>query len=540
MEKMYDAIVVGGGPAGLSAAIYMARARFRVLVIEKEKVGGQITITSEVVNYPGIIMTDGEQLTGKMRQQAENFGAEFLSAEVTGLDLDGDYKTVYTDRGDFTTPGIIYAAGAHPRLAGFEGESEFRGHGVAYCATCDGEFFSGKDIFVIGGGYAAVEEGLFLTRYGKKIMMVVRRDCCSIENAEVDELKEHPNVEMMFNTEVVRVEGDSAIRKVVLRNRVTGKETIYTAPENDFCGVFVFVGYAPENELVKGKVELDPQGYIITDRDQKTNIDGVYAAGDICVKNLRQVVTAVSDGAVAATSMEKYLGQLYRKLGIKRTYVKREIKEAAKAENAPKAEAGAFLDDATRQALAPVLARFTRPIRLRLYTDDSQMTEENRRMVMELASLSDKVEAEFVPSAREEDNHTISICDAEGNEKGLRFHGVPGGHEFNSFILAMYNAAGPGQDVGEALQKRIESISKPLHVKIAVSLSCTMCPDLVAAAQRIAADNENVTVDVYDLQYYPGLKEKYNIMSVPCLIINDDEVHFGKKSVSDLLDIFQA
>lgn len=229
MEKMYDAIVVGGGPAGLSAAIYMARARFRVLVIEKEKVGGQITITSEVVNYPGIIMTDGEQLTGKMRQQAENFGAEFLSAEVTGLDLDGDYKTVHTDRGDFKAPGIIYAAGAHPRLAGFEGESEFRGHGVAYCATCDGEFFSGKDIFVVGGGYAAVEEGLFLTRYGKKIMMVVRRDCCSIENAEVDELKEHPNVEMMFNTEVVRVEGDSAIRKVVLRNRVTGKETIYTA-----------------------------------------------------------------------------------------------------------------------------------------------------------------------------------------------------------------------------------------------------------------------------------------------------------------------
>ena len=164
MEKMYDAIVVGGGPAGLSAAIYMARARFRVLVIEKEKVGGQITITSEVVNYPGIIMTDGEQLTGKMRQ------------EVTGLDLDGDYKTVHTDRGDFKAPGIIYAAGAHPRLAGFEGESEFRGHGVAYCATCDGEFFSGKDIFVIGGGYAAVEEGLFLTRYGKKIMMVVRRD----------------------------------------------------------------------------------------------------------------------------------------------------------------------------------------------------------------------------------------------------------------------------------------------------------------------------------------------------------------------------
>lgn len=286
-------------------------------------------------------------------------------------------------------------------------------------------------------------------------------------------------------------------------------------------------------------MELDPQGYIITDRDQKTNIDGVYAAGDICVK--------ISARWLPPFQMEPWRPHLWK---ISRTAVqevrhqenlcKREIKEAAKAENAPKAEAGAFLDDATRQALAPVLARFTRPIRLRLYTDDSQMTEENRRMVTELASLSDKVEAEFVPSAGEEDKHTISICDAGGNEKGLRFHGVPGGHEFNSFILAMYNAAGPGQDVGEALQKRIKGISKPLHVKIAVSLSCTMCPDLVAAAQRIAADNENVTADVYDLQYYPSLKEKYNIMSVPCLIINDDEVHFGKKSVSDLLDIFQA
>lgn len=260
MEKMYDAIVVGGGPAGLSAAIYMARARFRVLVIEKEKVGGQITITSEVVNYPGIIMTGGEQLTGKMRQQAENFGAEFLSAEVTGLDLDGDYKTVHTDRGDFKAPGIIYAAGAHPRLAGFEGESEFRGHGVAYCATCDGEFFSGKDIFVVGGGYAAVEEGLFLTRYGKKIMMVVRRDCCSIENAEVDELKEHPNVEMMFNTEVVRVEGDSAIRKVVLRNRVTGKETIYTAPENDFAAYLSLLAMRRKTNWLREKWNWIPRG----------------------------------------------------------------------------------------------------------------------------------------------------------------------------------------------------------------------------------------------------------------------------------------
>ena len=453
MEKMYDAIIVGGGPAGLSAAIYMARARFRVLVIEKEKIGGQITITSEVVNYPGILMTDGENLTSQMRRQAENFGAEFMITEVTGLELEGDYKIVHTGRGDFKTTGIIYATGAYPRLAGFDGEKEFRGHGVAYCATCDGEFFAGKDVFVVGGGYAAIEEALFLTRYAKKIIMIVRRDQFSIENAEVDELKEHPKVEIRFNTEITKIIGENSIQEVVLKNRETGEESHYKAPDGDYCGVFVFVGYAPENGLVKDQLELTPQGYIVTDKDQKTNIDGVYAAGDICVKNLRQVVTAVSDGAIAATSMEKYLGQLYRKLGIKREYVavtKKNDSEEVKA--APQADSSSFLDDATRQALVPVLNRFENKVILRLYTDDSKVTEENKKVISELASLSDKVEAEFVPATNEENKHTISICNDDGTERGLYFHGVPGGHEFNSFILAMYNAAGPGQDVGEELQ----------------------------------------------------------------------------------------
>lgn len=207
MDTVYDAIIVGGGPAGLSAAIYMARARFHVLVIEKEKMGGQITITSEVVNYPGIFHTSGEKLTSEMIRQAKAFGAEFLSADVTGLELEGDYKTVHTSRGDFKALGIIYAGGAHPRLAGFTGETEFRGHGVAYCATCDGEFFTGRTIFVIGGGYAAVEEGLFLTKYGKKIIMVIRGDDFSIDSAAVEELKEHPQVTILYHTQVEKVEG---------------------------------------------------------------------------------------------------------------------------------------------------------------------------------------------------------------------------------------------------------------------------------------------------------------------------------------------
>lgn len=536
MDTVYDAIIVGGGPAGLSAAIYMARARFHVLVIEKEKMGGQITITSEVVNYPGIFHTSGEKLTSEMIRQAKAFGAEFLSADVTGLELEGDYKTVHTSRGDFKALGIIYAGGAHPRLAGFTGETEFRGHGVAYCATCDGEFFTGRTIFVIGGGYAAVEEGLFLTKYGKKIIMVIRGDDFSIDSAAVEELKEHPQVTILYHTQVEKVEGDSAVRRVVLKDRKTGEETVYTADDGDFYGVFVFVGYAPENGLLQGKVDLNPQGYVITDRDQKTNIDGVYAAGDICVKNLRQVVTAVSDGAVAATSLEKYLGSQYRKLHMKRTYVKKvEPKEEPKAE-AAKAEEGAFLDDDTRGALKPVLDRFEKPITLRLYKDDSELSYEDEKLLKELASLSDKVSYE-IKNAEPGLEHTISIVRNDGTEAGLYFHGVPGGHEFNSFILAMYNTAGPGQDIGEENEKRIAAIQDKKDVTIAVSLSCTMCPDLVAAAERIAAASDKVTVHVYDLAHYPDLQNKYNIMSVPCLIVNDKDIHFGKKGVAELLDI---
>ncbi len=540
MREFYDAIVVGGGPAGLSAAIYMARAQFHVLVLEKDKIGGQITITNEVVNYPGILETDGAKLTEEMHKQAERFGAEFKIADVKSLDLEGDYKVVHTDRGDFKTLGVIFAAGAHPRLAGFGGEAEFRGHGVAYCATCDGEFFTDKEIFVVGGGFAAVEEGIFLTRYGKKIHMLVRGDDFSIHTPAVDELKEHPKVDIRYQTEVVKVEGDNAVRSITIRNRKTGKEETFTAPDGDYYGVFVFVGYSPENELVKGKIELNPQGYVVTDPNQKTSVDGVYAAGDICVKNLRQVVTAVSDGAIAATSLEKYLGGQYRKLGIKREYVHKKIAHEEEAKAAPKAAAGAFLDDNLRKALAPVFARFQNKIVLRLHEDDSKASQEDRKILEELHSMSDKIGIDFVPAKGEEDKHTIAICDEAGKPLGLNFHGVPGGHEFNSFVLAMYNAAGPGQDVGAENQKRIESIQTPTHVQIAVSLSCTMCPDLVAAAERIAADNPNVTVDVYDFQYYPDMKKKYNIMSVPCMIINEKDVHFGKKSLTDLLSIFGA
>ena len=176
MEQLYDVIVIGGGPAGLTAALYLARARYRVLVVEKERFGGQITITNEIVNYPGVAKTSGRELTDTMRQQAEGFGAEFLLAEVTAFELDGDVKTVKTGRGEYRCFGVLLATGAHPRMIGFPGEAEFRGRGVAYCATCDGEFFTGKEVFVIGGGFAAAEESVFLTRYAKHVTILIREE----------------------------------------------------------------------------------------------------------------------------------------------------------------------------------------------------------------------------------------------------------------------------------------------------------------------------------------------------------------------------
>ena len=247
-------------------------------------------------------------------------------------------------------------------------------------------------------------------------------------------------------------------------------------------------------------------------------------------------MTAVSDGAIAATSLEKYIEQLYRNLGIKREYKKVVIPKKEEKVETVKASNGSYLDDSIRQALAPVLARLANPITLRLYDDNSTYASENKKLIEELAQLSAKISTDIV-AATDDFKNTIAIIDAYGNDMGMRFHGVPGGHEFNSFILALYNAAGPGQDVGEEIEKRIQSIKENKHIRLVISLTCTMCPDLVAAAERIAAGSPHVTVDVYDLQHYPAFKDKYNIMSVPCFMIDEGNLHFGKKSIHELLEL---
>lgn len=535
MKNLYDAVIIGGGPAGLTAALYLGRARYSVLVVEKEKFGGQITITSEVVNYPGVMSGSGTELTEVMRQQAQNFGADFLLAEVNGLDMDGDIKTVKTTKGDIKAFAVLLATGAHPRQVGFAGETDYRGRGVAYCATCDGEFFTGLDIFVVGGGFAAAEEGVFLTRYGKSVTILIRGEDFTCAAATADLARKNPKIKVVTNTVVDEVSGSGSLNYLRYRNKKTGEVTEYRPPAGKTFGVFVFAGYEPATELVKGIAELDRSGYVVTDACQATNVPGLYAAGDVCIKNLRQVVTAVSDGARAATEIEKYARAMQEKTGIKPEF---EAPAPAPKEEKPKtkAEEGGVFTAQIKQQLAAVFARLAKPLILELSLDDRDSSKELKYYMEELAALSDKLSVKY---ADKEDKPCVHILRADGTDTGLAFHGIPGGHEFNSFVIGLYNAAGPGQPIAPATLAALKAIDKPVELKILVSLSCTMCPDLVMAAQRAAAENPLISAEVYDLNHFPALREKYNVMSVPCMVINNDKVSFGKKNIDELLALIK-
>ncbi len=537
MENLYDVIVVGGGPAGLTAALYLSRAKYRVLVLEKEQFGGQISITHEVVNYPGITKTSGKALTDTIQQQAESFGAEFMLAEATGFDLTGDIKTVRTNRGEYRCFGILLATGAHPRTVGFKGEEEHKGRGVAYCATCDGEFFTGKEIFVVGGGYAAAEESVFLTKFARHVTILIRKDDFSCAASVADQAKNHEKITVLTNTVMEEVSGENGLTYARYKNTATGEVAEYKSKET--FGVFVFAGYAPATEMLKGIVELNEQGYIVTDASQKTSVDGVYAAGDVCIKPLRQVVTATSDGALAATELEKYVAAVHRKTGLRADDPAPKQSKPTVTVNAQKeAESGELFTEEMRQQLDTVFTRMARPLLLKISLDSRPVSEELEQFITALVALSDKLEME-VSEGQAEGNFApcVEVCQADGTETGLAFHGVPSGHEFTSFVLGLYNAAGPGQALDEATREQIAAITNKTDMRILVTLSCTMCPDLVVAAQRIAAENPNVTAHVYDIRHFENLKNQYNVMSVPCLVINNEKVSFGKKNISQILEV---
>ncbi len=307
MDKPYDAVIAGGGPAGLTAALYLARAGCRVLVLEKKHFGGQIAITENVENYPGLDPVPGWELAQTMRRQAERFGAELVMGEVTGLEAAGNIKTVHSTLGSFCSLGILLAPGSRPKNAGFWGEDAFRGRGVSNCATCDGRFFEGKEVFVIGGGYAAAEESVFLARFARHVTVLIRREGFSCPAAVAQAAENHPKITVLPHTVMEQITGTKGPEYARYKNIQTGEITEYRAPEGEIFGVFVFTGYAPDTDFLRGTVELDARGHIITDEACRTSVDGVYGVGDACVKSLRQVVTAVADGALGAVELEQYV-----------------------------------------------------------------------------------------------------------------------------------------------------------------------------------------------------------------------------------------
>ena len=585
-DDLYDVIVVGGGPAGLTAGLYLARARYRVLILEKDDFGGQITITNEVVNYPGVGRTTGRALTQTMRQQAQDFGAEFLSAEAIGLDVHGDVKTVHTSRGDLKAFGILLATGASPRKLGFEGESEYAGRGVAYCATCDGEFFTGKEVLVVGGGFAAAEESVFLTTYASKVTVLVREQDFTCDATVAAAAKNNPKIEVRYQVELQGVTaGQGGLREAAILNRATGQTETWRPADGGTFGVFVFAGYVPATDLVRGVVELDDYGYVVTHGYLETSVPGVYAAGDLRAKNLRQVVTATADGAIAAVELERYAKRMSEKTGLMpqrpASYVyeqstaktnaasldatapapasAKRSADAAAAANAVRKSSELF-SDATRQQLNVVFGRMSRPVTLALELDDTPLSTELRGFIDALVALSGgKLKSTVVDGEYKKDDTGRAVFDVDsvlpaarpcvrmvvdGEPTGLAFHGVPSGHEFNSFVLGLYNVAGPGQPLGDDLIDRSRSITDPLDIMVLVSLTCTMCPETVLASQRIASLNPAVRTEAYDVAYFPELRDHYGAMSVPCIVITwadgTQQVEFGKKSIPQMLELVGA
>ncbi|HQO10746.1 MAG TPA: thioredoxin-disulfide reductase [Clostridiales bacterium] len=301
---MYDLIIIGGGPAGLTAGMYAARSKLNVVMLEKMMPGGNVSITAEVENYPGTMTLSGPDLVINMENQARSFGLEIKSEEVISIDVGAgiDGHTVKSDSGEYKTKAVLIASGSSPRRIGCPGEDEHIGRGVSYCATCDGAFFRDKHVAVIGGGDSAVEEGLYLTKFASRVTIIHRRDKLRATKIIQEKAMKNPKIDFIWDSVVESIEGTPVVNNIKLKNVKTGAISDFAVN-----GVFVFVGYMPGTTFVPSMVEKDEGGYIITDKEMRTSVPGIFAAGDITNKKQRQIVTACGDAATAVKSVEHYL-----------------------------------------------------------------------------------------------------------------------------------------------------------------------------------------------------------------------------------------
>ncbi len=312
MSKVYDVIILGGGPAGLAAGLYCGRSRLDTLLIERGADGGQIAITDEIENYPGQTVEgeSGPSLIARFTEQVAKFGAERISANVNKVDFSGETKKFFCGDDVYEAKCAILAPGAFPKPIGCKNEKEYMGKGVSYCATCDANFFEDFEVFVVGGGDSAVEEAMYLTKYARQVHLIHRRDELRAAKSIQEKAFKNDKLDIMWNTVVKEIGGEPMLNWMIVEDTKTGEQRKIEADEEDgLFGLFGFVGFSPRSDLFEGILDIE-NGYILTDDDMKTNIPGVFAAGDVRKKSLRQVVTAAADGAIAATQVEKYLAEM--------------------------------------------------------------------------------------------------------------------------------------------------------------------------------------------------------------------------------------
>lgn len=537
-DRIYDLIIIGAGPAGLSAAIYAGRATLDTLVLEADTVGGQVTTTAMVYNYPATPAIDGTKLMHQMQQQTQDFGVAIKKDRIVKFDLDGDVKILTGESGhQYQTRSVIIATGASPRHAGFIGEDEFRGRGIAYCSTCDGELFTGLEVFVVGGGYTAAEEADFLTRYAKHVTVLVREGEFQCPPLTAARALDNPKVDVKYHTEIKEVRGDQYLTEMTLVNNETKEETVYHVDDGDQTfGVFVYVGTKPATDELPATLEKTPQGYLKVSRNGETALPGVYAAGDVIDKKLRQIITAAADGATAAMKSEEYVSAQKKRLNIpiNRPKPKSVGKTSSVVnERATKHTGKWFAPDLVSQ-LSPIFARLTKPVTLKVLSTGNELSHELISFVQELAGLDGHLTETTVDAPADLDYAPQLRLVVDGQETGLQYAGVPTGHELNSLVLGLYNVAGPGQEVAADLINRIKQLPAT-KIEIGVSLACHFCPDVVAACQKMASINPNITATMIDLAHFKELREERQIMSVPATMINGGPVIFGSQTLEQLV-----
>jgi len=302
---VYDVIIIGGGPAGLTAGLYSGRANLKTLIIEKKALGGQAATTYNIENYPGYLSISGPDLAMKMEEQVKKYSVDITYGEITSVDFNSSPKKVTVGDKQYEARTVILAMGAYPRELGIESEQRLRGMGVSYCATCDGAFFNGRTVAVVGGGNTAVEDAVFLTRYAEKVYLIHRRNELRATKAEQERAFKNPKIEFIWDSVIEEIKGNEFVEGAIVKNLKTGE-----TKELKLDGIFVAIGNVPDTAFVKGVIGLDENGYILTDEEMRTNIPGVFAAGDVRRKSVRQLVTAMSDGAIASINAEKYLSEL--------------------------------------------------------------------------------------------------------------------------------------------------------------------------------------------------------------------------------------